>query len=113
MNDTKRILDYNQTILNLNKTKFILVKEHEKCLVWIEKPDKFDQENEKCQRYAMFASITEIYKENQIDVSHQYLLHANDFVSSAETQLASFQLESFIRFILINHNLPVTVIVKK
>jgi hypothetical protein len=112
LSDTKRILDYNETIANLNQTKFILVKENETCLVWIGKSYNCNEENEKYQRYAVFASMTDIYKENQIDISHQYLLYANDFVPSAETQLTSFQSQLPIRFIVIDDNLPVIVTVK-
>jgi hypothetical protein len=113
LNDAKRILDNNETIANLNQTKFIIVKENETCLVWIGKSsDNCNEENENYQRYAVFASIADIYKENQMDISHQYLLYANDFVPSTETQLTSFQSQLPIRFIVIDENLPVIVTVK-
>jgi hypothetical protein len=102
-NDTTTILDYNENISSLNKTKFILLKENETCLVWI---------GEKCQRYPVFATLADIYRQNQIDISHQYLVYANDFVPSVDTQLTSFQTESPIRFIVIDDNLPVIVTIE-
>jgi hypothetical protein len=101
-NTTKRILDSNEMISNFNETKFILLKENETCLVWIGKSD--NRENEHIQRFAVFASLA--------DISQQYLLYANDFVPSAETQLTSFPSESLIRFIAIDNNLPATVTVQ-
>jgi hypothetical protein len=117
-NDTNRIIDPNETLSNLNKTKFILLKENETCLLGIEKSkdaqlvDNLNEEDEKYQRYAIFATMADIYNENQIDILHQHLLYANEFVPSAETQLLSFQSQSPIRFIVIDDNLPVTVTVQ-
>jgi hypothetical protein len=112
LHDTTKIVDDNDKISNLNRTKFILFKENETCLVSIGRSDNRDKENEKYQRYAIFASMADIYKENQLDISHQYLQYANDFVPSTETRLVSFQSELPLEFIVIDDNLPVTVTVK-
>jgi hypothetical protein len=72
-NDTTTILDYNENISSLNKTKFILLKENETCLVWIGKTHNLEKENEKYQRYPVFATLADIYRQNQIDTSHQSL----------------------------------------
>jgi hypothetical protein len=117
-NDTKRILNSNETISNLNKTKFILVKENETCLVSIEKLkdsqiSDFDREKDvNQQRFTVFATIGDVNKENQIDISHQNLLYSNEFVPSTDTQLISLLLESPIRFTVIDENLPAMVIVQ-
>ncbi len=108
MNDTKRIIEPNEILLNLNKTKFILVKENEICLVSIKKPDDSHDD----QRFATFATIADVYKENQMDVLHQYLLYSNDFVPSIGTSLILLQSESSVQFTLINQNLPVTVTIQ-
>jgi hypothetical protein len=117
-NYTKKIIDYCEKLSNLIETKFILVKEHETCLVSIEKP-KYNQlleieseENDIHQRYTIYATIGDICRENQIDIDHQHFLYANDFVPSIETQLFSFQSISPIRFTLIDGNLPVAVTIK-
>ncbi len=117
-NYTKKILDYSEKLSNLIDTKFILVTEHETCLVSIEKP-KYSQlidiengENQIHQRFTIFATIADIYRENQIDIDHQCLLYSDDFVPSTETQLISFLPVSPIRFTLIDWNLPVKVIVQ-
>jgi hypothetical protein len=107
LNDTKRIVNSNEILSNLNTTKFILLRESQSCLICIEK-----SKNENYQQYALFASVGDIYKENQCDVLHQYLLYADDFVPSTETQLTSFRTESPIRFIIIDHNLPVIVTIE-
>jgi hypothetical protein len=105
LNDTKRILNSNELISNLNKTKFILVKENETCLISIEKDVQH-------QRFTIFATIADIIKEYQIDISHKNLLYSNDFVPSTDTQLLSLQLESPIRFIVIDGNLPAMVTIQ-
>jgi hypothetical protein len=117
-NYTKKILDYGEKLSNLIDTKFILVKEHETCLVSIEKPkysqliDIEDEENEIHQRFTIFATIADICRENQIDIDHRRLLYSDDFVPSTETQLISFLSISPIRFTLIDGNLPVTVTIQ-
>ncbi|CAF1559832.1 unnamed protein product, partial [Rotaria sordida] len=104
-NDTKRILDSNEKLSNLNKTKFILVKENEMCLVLIKKSNDLqlihvtEEESEKYQRFVVSATIADINKENQQDILHQYLLYSNDFVPSTAIQLITFQSESLIQFI--------------
>ncbi|CAF2781321.1 unnamed protein product [Rotaria sp. Silwood2] len=116
-NYSKKILDYNEKLSNLIDTKFILVKECETCLVSIKKPktnqliDIDDEKNEIYQRFTIFATIGDIYRENQIDIDHQNLLYSEDFVPSIETQLICFSSISPIRFTLINGNLPITVII--
>ncbi|CAF4394047.1 unnamed protein product [Rotaria sp. Silwood2] len=117
-NDTKRIINSNEKVSNLNKTKFILVKENETCLVCIKKSnnlqqvDNNEEENEKNQRFTIFATIADINNENQEDILHKYLMYSNDFVPSKNTQLISFQSESPIQFTMINQNLPVTVTIQ-
>ncbi|CAF4734483.1 unnamed protein product [Rotaria sp. Silwood1] len=75
-NDTKRIVNSNEILSNLNKTKFILVKENETCLASIKKSNNLQQvnnreeENEKLQRFIIFATIADIIKENQADLLH-------------------------------------------
>ncbi|CAF3121404.1 unnamed protein product [Rotaria socialis] len=113
--DTKIILNSNEILSNLNKTQFILVKENETCLVSIKKSndlqltDTNDEENEKFQRFTVFATIANVNKENQLDILHQYLLYSNDFVPSTDIQLTSLKSESPIQFRVIDQNLPVTV----
>ncbi|CAF4418960.1 unnamed protein product, partial [Rotaria sp. Silwood2] len=113
-NDTKRIINSNEILSNLNKTKFILVKENETCLISIKKSNNVQQvdNNEKLQRFISFATITDINKENQEDILHKYLMYSNDFVPSKNTQLISFLSVSPIQFTMINENLPVTVIIQ-
>ncbi|CAM4848309.1 unnamed protein product, partial [Rotaria magnacalcarata] len=113
--DTNIILNSNETLSNLNKTQFILVKKNETCLVSIKKSndlqlaDTNDEENEKFQRFTVFATIANVNKENQLDILHQYLLYSNDFVPSTDIQLTSLKSESPIQFRVIDQNLPVTV----
>ncbi|CAF3228828.1 unnamed protein product [Rotaria sp. Silwood2] len=117
-NDTKRIINSNEILSNLNKTKFILVKENETCLISIKKSnnvqqvDNNEEESEKLQRFISFATIADINKENQEDILHKYLMYSNDFVPSKNTQLISFLSVSPIQFTMINENLPVTVIIQ-
>ncbi|CAF4177159.1 unnamed protein product, partial [Rotaria sordida] len=117
-NDTKRILDSNEKLSNLNKTKFILIKENEMCLVLIKKSNDLqpihvtEEENEKYQRFIVCATIADVNKENQQDILHQYLLYSNDIVPSTDIQLITFQSESLIQFISIDQNLPITVTIK-
>ncbi|CAF4842456.1 unnamed protein product, partial [Rotaria sp. Silwood1] len=121
-NDTKKIINPNEKLSNLNQTKFILVKENETCLVSIKKSDDLqliynneEQEQEKNKQYQRFtisATIADINKENQLDILHQYLLCSNDFVPSTDIQLLSFQFESLIQFTVIDQNLPVLVIIQ-
>ena len=117
-NYTKKILNYDEKLSNLIDTKFILVKEHETCLISIEKSknnqliDIEDEQNIIHQRFTIFATIEHICRENQIDIDHQYLIYSNDFVPSIETQLIYFKSESpSIRFTLTDNNLPVAVTV--
>ncbi|CAF1222260.1 unnamed protein product [Adineta steineri] len=114
-NETQRVIDANVILSNINQTRFILLKENETCLVWINKSNEslLEKENEKYQRYFIHATIDDICKEYQIDVLHQYLVYSNDFVPSVDTQLISFQSESPARFIVTDDNLPVTVTVQK
>ncbi len=112
-NDTKRILNPNETIANLNKTKFILVKENETCLVSISKSrnlQNVDINND--QRFVVCATIADVNKENQIDILHRNLLYSNDFVPSLDTQLISLQLKSLIQLTVIDGNLPAIVTVQ-
>ncbi|CAF1478598.1 unnamed protein product [Rotaria sordida] len=117
-NDTKRILNSNEKLSNLNKTKFILIKENEMCLVLIKKSNDLqpihvtEEENEKYQRFIVCATIADVNKENQQDILHQYLLYSNDIVPSTDIQLITFQSESLIQFIAIDQNLPITVTIK-
>jgi hypothetical protein len=104
-NYTKKILHFGEQLSNLLDTKFILVQSHETCLISIEKP-KYNQ------RFTIFATIADICGENQIDIDHQSLLYADDFVPSPDTQLVSFLTVSPIRFTLIDGNLPVTVTIQ-
>ncbi|CAF4719416.1 unnamed protein product, partial [Rotaria sp. Silwood1] len=115
-NYSKKILDFSEKLSNLIDTKFILVKEHETCLVLIKKPKVIqlidlndDEQNEIHQRFTIFATIGDIYRENQIDIDHQNLLYLEDFVPSTETQLICFSSVTPIRFTLIDGNLPITV----
>ncbi|CAF3720842.1 unnamed protein product, partial [Rotaria sordida] len=118
-NYSKKILDYNEKLSNLIDTKFILVKEDEICLISIEKSKNSqlididdDGKNDIHQRFTIFATIGDIYRENQIDIDHQNLLYDKDFVPSTEIQLICFSsISSIIRFNLIDGNLPVTVII--
>ena len=114
-NYSKRIIDFSEKLSNLIDTKFILVKEHETCLVTIEESkdnqliEIENRRNTVNQRFTVFATIADICRENQIEIDHQRLLYSNDFVPSIETQLTKFSLESPIRFTLIDNNLPVNV----
>ncbi|CAF3081804.1 unnamed protein product [Rotaria sp. Silwood2] len=116
--DTKRIINSNEMLSNLNKTKFILVKENETCLVSIKKSNDLqlininDEENQQYQRFTSFSTIADINKEIRLDILHQYLLYSNDFVPSINIQLISFQSESPIQFIVIDQNLPATVTIQ-
>ena len=98
-NETKRVLDSNETLTDLNQTQFLLLKEDQTCSITIVQSDE-----EKHQRYAVFATIG--------NISEQYLLYENDFVPSSNTQLVSLQSKSPLRFTLTNENLPVTVTLK-
>ena len=116
---TKKILDFGEKLSNLVDTKFILVQSHETSLITIEKPkcnqlvEIEDGDNEIHQRYTKFATIADICRENQIDIDHQNLLYADDFVPSATAQLISFLAASPIHFNLTDGNLPVTVTIEK
>jgi len=117
-NYTKKILDFGEKLSNLLDTKFILVQSHETCLISIEKPkynqlvDIEDDTKEIHQRFTIFATIADVCGENQIDIDHQSLLYADDFVPSTDTQLVSFLTGSPIRFTLIDGNLPVKVTIQ-
>ncbi|CAM4970115.1 unnamed protein product [Rotaria socialis] len=103
-NDTKKIINSNEKLSNLNQTKFILVQENETCVVSIQKSS-----NNLQQRFIVFATLADVYKENILD---QYLMYSNDFVPSKDIQLLSFKSESSIQFIAIDENLPITVTVQ-
>ncbi|CAF1621746.1 unnamed protein product, partial [Rotaria magnacalcarata] len=103
-NDTKKIINSNEKLSNLNQTKFILVQENETCLVSIMKSS-----NNLQQRFVVFATLADVYKEN---ILHQYLMYSTDFVPSKDIQLLSFTSESPIQFIAIDENLPITVTVQ-
>ncbi|CAF0924968.1 unnamed protein product [Rotaria sordida] len=117
-NDTKRIINSNEILSNLNKTKFILVKKNETCLISIKKSNASEQldnnENvhEKVQLFTNFATIDDIDKENQDDILDKYLMYSNDFVPSKNIQLISFQSESPIQFTIVDENLPITVTIQ-
>lgn len=116
--DSKRILNPNEKLCSLDKTKFIVIKENETCLVSIKNINYLPliQSNNKedtiNQRFPIFATISDVYKENQIDDLKYFLLYSNDFIPSSDIELISFQYESPIQFTLIDHNLPATISTK-
>jgi hypothetical protein len=96
-NDTHRIFQNNENVINLNERNFVLVKENETCIVSIEigknqsMIDKNDDENEVVhQRFTTWATIGNIMKRNNIDSCKQHLLCENDFVPSENTPLSCF-----------------------
>ena len=118
LNYTKKILDFREKLSNLIGTKFLLVQEHETCLISIAKPQCNelividDSGTEIQQRFTIFATMADIFRENKIDNDQQNLLYADDFIPSNDTQLMSFLGTSPIRFTLIDGNLPVTVTIE-
>ena len=105
-NMTKRILEPNEMISTLHEERFLLVRENETCLVSIKTSD-----NTKRQRFTLFASIMNIRQEYQLDNS-QHLVYHDDFIPSIDTQLKSLQDKSPIELVLVDHNLPITIIVQ-
>jgi hypothetical protein len=113
----KYIYPNDEYISNLKETNFILAKENETCLVSIKMSNELqlieiDDENNQDQRYITSATIYDVYKQNKIDIEHQYLLYSNDFVPSYDIQLNSFLTTSPIQFTVIEKNLPINVIIR-
>ena len=118
-NYTKRILDPNEKLSDLNETKFLLVREQDACLVVIKKLTNTtlvditaDADKTIQQRFTVLASIDDVCRTNKIDNDRQYLLHATDFVPSKETQLVSLRKVSPIAFLLTEENLPIRVTIQ-
>ena len=101
---TKMILNFNENLLNLIGTSFILVKESETCLVSIQHS----------QRFTIYATITDIYRQNQFSIDQQFLLFSDDFVPNFDTQLISLLHSSSrtIQLTLMETNLPLAVTVE-
>jgi hypothetical protein len=116
-NLTKYILPNDEYIFNLKETNFILAKENETCLVSIKMSNELqlieiDDENNQDQRYITSATISDVSKQNKIDIEHQFLLYSNDFIPSHDIQLNSFLITSPIQFTIIEKNLPINVTLK-
>ena len=97
-----------------------IFKENETCLISITKPkqnqlidieEEEEDENEHCQRFTIFATIADIFRENQINIDHQHLVCTKDFAPSRDTQLVTLSSESPVQLTLIDDCLPVTVTV--
>jgi hypothetical protein len=104
--NSHRILSNTEQLLNLIETKFYLIKENEICSIIIEIND---EENIQ-QRYTNFATIDDLYKQNEDILIDQYLLFNDAIILSRNTSLTYFQqIKSPIRFQLNNKNLPASV----
>ncbi|CAM4822618.1 unnamed protein product [Rotaria magnacalcarata] len=116
-NETKIILSELTSLSDINETKFVLVKEHQTCLLSIKQPSDalvaIDDNTVNNQRYIINAVVDDVYKQNKTIGQSQYLLYDNDIVPSRET-LLSLLLDiktSSIEFNLSYEKLPVNVTV--
>jgi hypothetical protein len=103
------ILSNNEQLLNLDETKFYLVKDNEICSIIIDQST--DNEEEMIhQRYIICATIDDLYKQNQDIMTDQNLLFDDTIVLSRNTPLTCFQqIKSPIRFKLNNKNFQASV----
>ena len=97
-NDTHRIFQKSESIINFRTRNFALVKESETCMVSID---------EQSNRFMISATIADILKENSIDYSKQQLLYENDIVPAEDTTLSYFAPSA--QFKLIDTSLSTTV----
>jgi len=103
-NITKYVLANNKNISNLNETCIVSIKlSNELQLIDI------DDANNQNQRFIISATISDVYKQNKIDIEHQFFLYSNDFVPSLDIPLCSFLITSPIKFTIIENNLPITI----
>jgi len=115
--DTHRILlNNNEKLLNINQTKFYLVKENQTCLISIKQTKnilvELDDNNTISQRYIIYTTIADIYKQNKSIIQDQYLVYENDFIPSDKILLTSFlQTTSTIQFTLINQKFQANITV--
>ncbi|CAF1064818.1 unnamed protein product [Adineta steineri] len=105
-NDTQRIFQNDEFIVQLHTQDFILVEENETYYVSI----SFQNENKSVhQRFRTSAVVNNILKENGFDYNQQQLLYDNDFVPAENTPLSCF--ESPICFQLTDTILPSSITV--
>lgn len=99
--DTHLIVSNNQQLSDLIETKFYLIKESEICSISIDVEGNIVN-----QRYAIFAMIADLYKENKEIITNDNQLSYNDIVLSQEILLTCFQqTKSPIQFTLSTGNL--------
>jgi hypothetical protein len=105
------ILSNNEQLLNLDETKFYLVKDNEICSIIIGRSTDNENEEEMIQqRYTIFATIDDLYKQNEDMMNGQYLLYDDAIIPSRDTSLICFQqIKSPIRFKLNKKNLQASV----
>ncbi|CAF3731288.1 unnamed protein product [Rotaria sp. Silwood1] len=83
--DRNAVIADDQKFVDLNETKFILLKENETCCVSIGDLNKA-QEDGYSKRYAKFATIADVLKDSNVDAD--CLLCLNDIAPSKEIKLA-------------------------
>ena len=116
--NTKTILNFNENFLGLKQTKFILVKEKEICRVEVKRSTEAplitidDIDELKPQQFTIFATITDVCHEYQINLENEYLLYAGDFIPSNDTPLSAFLPVTPIQFIVTNQILPIQIIIE-
>jgi hypothetical protein len=105
------ILSNNEQLLNLDETKFYLVKDNEICSIIIGRSTDNENEEEMIQqRYTIFATIDDLYKQNEDMMNGQYLLYDDAIIPSRDTSLICFQqIKSPLRFKLNKKNLQASV----
>ncbi|CAF1032134.1 unnamed protein product [Rotaria sordida] len=98
--DRNAVIADDQKFVDLNETKFILLKENETCCVSIGDLNKA-QEDGYSKRYAKFATIADVLKDSNVDAD--CLLCLNDIAPSKDIKLAL--LPSPIQFQIIKDDL--------
>jgi hypothetical protein len=112
--DTHMVLSTNEQLSNLIETKFHLVKDTETFSIIIDLSENslvaINEENIEYQKYTSFATIADLYKQNNEIIKDQYLLFDNIIVLSPSTPLTCFlQIKSPIRFTLISKALQANI----
>lgn len=115
---TKKIIDFNQNLSNINETQFLLIKEDQFCSVSIRRSTENqlilidDEETVKTQDFASSATVADVYLANGLIDQNKYLLFGTDFMPSMETPMSTFISTSPIEFIVTDDKLPIHIFVE-
>lgn len=115
---TKKIIDFHQSLSNVSETRFLLVKEDQSCCIHIRRSTKDqsisidDDERIIKESFVFTATVGDIYKSMHINDQNKYLLLEKNFLPSLETPLSLFISTSPIEFDLSDEKLPIHITVK-